>query len=123
MSIIVYGPQGCGKTRHAEELRAHFGLTRVVDDYVLGPLPDDALVLTNIPNRPGALHFWSVMLDIERRKNAELSEAITILRRANDDLLDTGRGGLRVIEIGPQTREWLCRSLFANFESAEPCGA
>lgn len=32
-SIIVYGPQGCGKTRYAERMRKHFGLSSVVDDF------------------------------------------------------------------------------------------
>ena len=31
MSLIVYGPQGCGKTTHAEKLRKHFGLDSVFD--------------------------------------------------------------------------------------------
>ncbi len=32
MSIIIYGPQGCGKTRHAEILRKHYNMAEVVDD-------------------------------------------------------------------------------------------
>jgi len=32
-SVIVYGPQGCGKTRHAERIRKHFGLDSIVDDF------------------------------------------------------------------------------------------
>lgn len=32
MSIIVHGPQGCGKSRNAEALRRHFKMNRVVDD-------------------------------------------------------------------------------------------
>ena len=31
MSMIIYGPQGCGKTQHAEALRRHFKLARIVD--------------------------------------------------------------------------------------------
>lgn len=30
-SVIVYGPQGSGKTRHAEALRNHFDLDTVLD--------------------------------------------------------------------------------------------
>lgn len=30
-SIIVYGPQGCGKTRYAERIAKHFGLTIIND--------------------------------------------------------------------------------------------
>lgn len=32
MSIIIYGPQGCGKTLHAERLRKHFKMDEVCDD-------------------------------------------------------------------------------------------
>lgn len=32
-SVIVVGNNGCGKTRHAEALRAHFGLDHIVDDW------------------------------------------------------------------------------------------
>lgn len=32
MSVIVYGPQGCGKTRNAETLRVLFKCDKVVDD-------------------------------------------------------------------------------------------
>jgi hypothetical protein len=29
----VYGPSGCGKSTNAERIRAHFGLTSIVDDF------------------------------------------------------------------------------------------
>lgn len=32
MSVIVYGPQGIGKTKHAKKLAAHFKCDRVVED-------------------------------------------------------------------------------------------
>ena len=31
-SVLVYGPQGCGKTHHKDKIVTFFGLTRVVDD-------------------------------------------------------------------------------------------
>lgn len=31
-SVLIYGPQACGKTYNAERLRKHFGLARVVDE-------------------------------------------------------------------------------------------
>lgn len=40
-SVIVYGPQGCGKTRHAEALAAHYGLRKIVDSE--GMLDQDAM--------------------------------------------------------------------------------
>lgn len=59
-SIIVYGPQGCGKTRHAELLRDFFGMSHIVDDWDCSdPIPDDALVLTvhRPPDAPGTIAF------------------------------------------------------------------
>jgi hypothetical protein len=32
MSIIIHGPQGCGKSLHGEQLRRHFKLTQVVGE-------------------------------------------------------------------------------------------
>jgi hypothetical protein len=51
-SVIVFGPQGCGKTVNGERLAQHFGLPTIVD---LGLGPDErrfwpgvgALVLTS----------------------------------------------------------------------------
>ena len=54
-AVIIYGPQGSGKTRHAEALRVLFGKAQVIEAgdlpryrgfYCNGPMPDDALVLT-----------------------------------------------------------------------------
>lgn len=30
-SVLIYGPQGCGKTNNSARLAKHFGLSRVVD--------------------------------------------------------------------------------------------
>jgi hypothetical protein len=49
-SVIVFGPAGCGKTRHAQQLKQHLGMQNVVDDWVYhDPLPPNTLVLTNDP--------------------------------------------------------------------------
>lgn len=32
MSVIIYGPQGTGKGIHAEALKRHYGLKRVIDE-------------------------------------------------------------------------------------------
>lgn len=38
MSIIIHGPQGCGKTLNGEKLRRHFGMRQVVDaDEITSP--------------------------------------------------------------------------------------
>ncbi len=48
-SVIVYGPQGCGKTFNREAIMAHFGLGQVIEDLPSGKhFPSsDCLVLTN----------------------------------------------------------------------------
>ena len=52
-SIVVYGPQGCGKTRHAKAIAEAFGLTTIVDDWdprdpVLRRQSIGTLFLTNV---------------------------------------------------------------------------
>ena len=48
-SVIVYGPQGCGKTTNAEALRKHFGLRKYVDNPPqLLTQPYDHLYLVNV---------------------------------------------------------------------------
>lgn len=48
-SWLVYGPEGCGKTKNAQAIAAALGLTEIVDDWQPGdPAPiTKALVLTN----------------------------------------------------------------------------
>lgn len=45
-TVILTGPQGCGKTRHAPALMQHLGCAKVVDEW----WPGQRLV-------PGALHL------------------------------------------------------------------
>lgn len=46
--LIVYAPQGAGKTMHAEALCKHYGCVRVVDDWMVGELTGEGdLMLTN----------------------------------------------------------------------------
>ncbi len=50
-SIIVHGPQGCGKTRNAQALMRKYGLRRVIELDNLTPYPSvlpgsNALVLS-----------------------------------------------------------------------------
>jgi len=48
-SVVVHGPQGCGKTQHGDSLARHFGLRTVVEaDSLQRDLPKaGALILTN----------------------------------------------------------------------------
>lgn len=50
-SVILYGPQGSGKTRHAPKLARHFGLAHWREEWFAGdPLPlTNHLVLTSEP--------------------------------------------------------------------------
>lgn len=60
---VVYGPQGCGKTRNAGVLMEKLGCTSSVDIEDAGDLAalgDDVLVLTSTPV-DGALNYAEVM--------------------------------------------------------------
>jgi hypothetical protein len=50
-AIIIYGPQGCGKTLRAADMKAHYKATRVVDlDEQRYQAPRDGdVILTNDP--------------------------------------------------------------------------
>lgn len=55
--VVIYGPQGCGKSTHATRLAAHFGKTRIIDAWTPGSqLGADTLALTNVPHK-GAIHY------------------------------------------------------------------
>lgn len=51
-SIIVHGPQACGKTRNAVAIARHYGLSTILDDQDPHALPPGismgTLVLTNV---------------------------------------------------------------------------
>lgn len=54
--VIVYAPQGTGKTINAQAIAAFFGKSRVVDEWVPGVLiPSDSIALTNVPGIHGAV--------------------------------------------------------------------
>ncbi|SFI74696.1 hypothetical protein [Nitrosomonas sp. Nm34] len=66
MSAIIYGPQGCGKTRNAEKLAKYFGLSNILDKFGPGQeLPEDTLALTHVPDMEGALNYDDVMLAMQ----------------------------------------------------------
>jgi len=51
-SVVIYGPQLCGKHANAQELREHLGLRAVIEDWdghSSYPL-EDTLVLTENPD-------------------------------------------------------------------------
>jgi hypothetical protein len=78
-SVVVFGPQGCGKSRYAGAFREHFGLTEVVDDWSPG---DDA-------PRTGALILTNADLTHQRARNDwrrvySFNEALALIGGARD---------------------------------------
>lgn len=80
-TVIVYGPQGCGKTRNADKLRRAFGLDSVITDAKPGDNPPGtgALVLTNSPDvhliadgSIAAIDYDSAMRFVHRRRRQRL---------------------------------------------------
>lgn len=62
-AVVIHGPQGCGKTRHAAVLAKHYGKVFVLDyDSRIQPeaYPADAIVFTN-SKLPGAIPFDEAM--------------------------------------------------------------
>lgn len=69
--LVIYGPQGCGKTTNAQALAAYFHCTTIVDNWDgRSALPDGALVLCQqYPRRRGCdvLSFQAVMAAMKTR--------------------------------------------------------
>ncbi|ANI16800.1 hypothetical protein A9C11_23755 [Pseudomonas citronellolis] len=65
-SVLLFGPQGCGKTRNATLIAGALGLTKIVDDWQIGDeLPlENTLILTNVaPNaRPWPGEAWLTLM-------------------------------------------------------------
>lgn len=62
-SVIVVGPQGCGKSRNAEVIRKHYGLGKVVDGFST-PLTvqPNTLYLTNVLPHPAYCQGLEVVM-------------------------------------------------------------
>ena len=60
MTTVIHGESGSGKTLHATALAAHYGLSRIVDEWVGGTLPRDSLVLTRTPV-PGSIDIHDAL--------------------------------------------------------------
>lgn len=63
-TVFVWGPQGCGKTRHADALARYFKVDRVIDDFnwIADSAPlFNCLVLTHEPPPPELADYRRVL--------------------------------------------------------------
>lgn len=95
-SVIVYGPQGCGKSLNAELLRDHYGLEKVVelDEYlphvIVGVRPTPVklplvgvLFLTHLTRGQMVEHN---IIDADARRVFSYEEAMLAVERGAQDL-------------------------------------
>lgn len=73
-SVVIYGPRGCGKSEHADQLCEHFELQRVLDNWNgRSDVPqEDTLILTNnedaaVPINLPRMHFGAAMRELNGR--------------------------------------------------------
>ena len=65
--LVIYGPAGCGKTRSAEALAAHFGADTVVDNWDgTTPLRGSTLALSNATG-PESMAYSSMSFEAAMR--------------------------------------------------------
>jgi energy-coupling factor transporter ATP-binding protein EcfA2 len=80
--IVVYGPQGSGKSTHASALARHYGKTRIVDEWEPGaPVRDDTLALTSVPHK-GAIYLLDAVTEAGIALPAARRKALAAARRA-----------------------------------------
>jgi hypothetical protein len=70
-TVIVHGPQGCGKTRNAEALRKRFGCKRVIE-----------LDTPRATVQPGCLHLCNELPPVTTGARVlSFAKAMTLVRR------------------------------------------
>ena len=63
-AVFIYGPTGCGKTKNAEGLIAHYGKAQALDyEHDTKLIPEDAIIFLREPNPnfPRAIAFDDAM--------------------------------------------------------------
>jgi energy-coupling factor transporter ATP-binding protein EcfA2 len=61
-TVIITGPQGCGKSQFGAALARFYGKRRVIDDWMLGDkVPEDAIALTSETHLINAISFRNAM--------------------------------------------------------------
>jgi replication-associated recombination protein RarA len=75
--VLIWGPQGCGKTKNADILLEHFGKKRVMEEWENHDVPADSIALAceNAKDIPGAISFWEALRLVCDRKIAQQSKA------------------------------------------------
>jgi|GEM_PF-4470144 len=69
-AIVIYGPQGCGKTRRAKEILAYFKKDRIIHDWRPGQrIPANAIALTNF-RVTGAISYADIKAKLTSRGQA-----------------------------------------------------
>ena len=79
-SVLITGPEGCGKTLHAEALRQHFGCVGIVDDWApKDGIVEGSLLLTRMKPGGPPLPYTSDAMDAY-----EFNHAMRLLNDAID---------------------------------------
>lgn len=61
-TVVITGPQGCGKSKHGTAIARHYGKTAVVDEWIIGmPIPANAIALTSETRLVNAIPFKNAM--------------------------------------------------------------
>lgn len=70
LGVLIYGPQGCGKTKNADMFVEHFGKKRVMEDWSNHDVPKDTVAFAgmNAKDVPGAIYFWEALRLVCDRK-------------------------------------------------------
>lgn len=86
-SVVVFGPKGCGKTRHKDRIAQHFNLTNIVDDWTpaFSKIEKDTLYLACDDTRTAGINISEMFGSIRIFEFSEILEMMPQL--AGSELL------------------------------------